>query len=335
MDTKKKIIIAVAGIIVVIVILLQVLKKDDPLGNVNIIQDKQSISGSDYKLFFKNIRFEDGPTDKYFSKSIANQFTIKFFKFLQRKFGKMSFEDHLKAVEDYLNSTMDPKRAADMFALYKKFALYERSLMDTSKKWPTPKSPEDMIKYLQDVQEYRRSYFGRELADDLFGTMVKTQEYGIRKNSIVNDKNLYGEDKEKKLKDLKSQMWGNDAATVDSDMKPYDQYQEKLQVYDRDLSELPDAEKQQRIKEYRNQFFTPEVVTRLEKVDEQLASEKSNEEEYRRREQKIIADPNLTPEQKDSQLMYLQNEMFGEEADAFRRREAIRQGLENMKGTDR
>ncbi|HNR89544.1 MAG TPA: lipase secretion chaperone [Spirochaetota bacterium] len=331
MDKKKKIIIAAAGILIVVIILIQVLKKDDPMGAVNIIDGSQKIDAEDYKLFFKNIRFEDGPTDKYFSKSIANQFTIKFFKFLQRKFGKMSFEDHLKAVEDYLNSTMDPRRAAEMYALYKKFAQYERSLMDTSKKWPTPKSPEDMIKYLQDVQEYRRSFFGKELADELFGTMVKTQEYGIRKNAIVNDKNLYGEEKEKRLKELKSKMWGADASAIDSELRPYDQYQEKLSVYDRDLSELPEAERTNRIKEYRNQFFTPEVVARLEKVDEQLANEKQAEEEYRRREQRIIADPNLTPEQKDSQIMYLQNEMFGEEADAFRRREAIRQGLEEMK----
>ncbi len=298
---------------------------------LNIIGSSAKISAQDIHLNMKGIQFEPDTIGKLFSSSAATPFTVKFFKFLQRRFKDMDFDAHLRAVEEYLNRTMDPRRAAEMFDLYKRFCNYEKGLLEAAKGWTTPGTPKDALKYLRNVQEYRRTFFGNELADVLFGAQVKHQEYSIRKQEIIDRKDLYGADKEKQIQKLRGEMWGDDAATIDNNLRPYDQYQEKLAVYNKDLEELNETDRKEKIREYRERYFSPEQVARLEKVDEQLEGEKRTEGEYRTKERKIMSDPNLDPQEKEQKIQELQNELFGEEADAFRRRETIRKAEEAFK----
>ncbi len=297
----------------------------------SIIGDNVKISAQDIHLNLKGIKFDNDAIAKHFSGSVVTPFTVKFFKFLQRRFRDMDFDAHLRAVEEYLHRTMDPARAAEMFELYKRFLDYEKKLSETARKWPMPTTSQEAIQYLRNVQKYRRDFFGNEIADVLFGAQVKHQEYSIRKQSIIADNNLYGKDKEKLINKLRRDMWGEDGNTIDNSMRPYDQYREKIAMYDKDLSELDENTRKEKIKEYRREYFSPEIVERLDKVDEQLEMEKKSEADYRAKEQKIMSDPNLTAQQKEEKILELQNEMFGEDADAFRRREAIRKAEEAFK----
>ena len=107
--------------------------------------------------------------------------------------------------------------------------------------------------------------------------------------------------------------------------------QEKLKIYDRDLSEIPsDDARQEKIREFRKEFFAPEIVQRLNEVDLQLEQEARREEIYRQREKTLQENPDLTGEQKTTRIRQLQDEMFGEEADAFRRSETMRIEREKM-----
>ncbi|HPJ38316.1 MAG TPA: lipase secretion chaperone [Spirochaetota bacterium] len=329
----KKHIIAAVGITLIVLIGYSLLNRggSDSLPREQIIDRNQRISSADIKKAFKRIRFSNENVPQYFSERVVNPFTIRFFKFLQRKFGNMSFEDHLRAVQEYLNSTMDARKAEEMFALYKKFSLYEKSLIDMSKTWPRPRNAQEALKYLQTIQDYRRDYFGNAIADELFGLMVKNQEYRLRKGAVLNDKSLYGKEKEKKMQEVREEMWGDDADTVDNSMRPYDRYREKLTAYSKDLSELSGEQKSAKIKEFRQAYFPPDVVTRLEQVDVQLANERQAEEQYRVQEQKIQSDPNLNQDEKEEKIKELQDTTFGDQAEAFRRRETIRKSLEERR----
>ncbi len=333
MIMDKKHIIAAVGITLIVLIGYSLLNRggSDSLPREQIIDRNQRISSADIKKAFKRIRFSNENVPQYFSERVVNPFTIRFFKFLQRKFGNMSFEDHLRAVQEYLNSTMDARKAEEMFALYKKFSLYEKSLIDMSKTWPRPRNAQEALKYLQTIQDYRRDYFGNAIADELFGLMVKNQEYRLRKGAVLNDKSLYGKEKEKKMQEVREEMWGDDADTVDNSMRPYDRYREKLTAYSKDLSELSGEQKSAKIKEFRQAYFPPDVVTRLEQVDVQLANERQAEEQYRVQEQKIQSDPNLNQDEKEEKIKELQDTTFGDQAEAFRRRETIRKSLEERR----
>lgn len=333
MIMDKKHIIAAVGITLIVLIGYSLMNRggSDSLPREQIIDRNQRISSADIKKAFKRIRFSNENVPQYFSERVVNPFTIRFFKFLQRKFGNMSFEDHLRAVQEYLNSTMDARKAEEMFALYKKFSLYEKSLIDMSKTWPRPRNAQEALKYLQTIQDYRRDYFGNAIADELFGLMVKNQEYRLRKGAVLNDKSLYGKEKEKKMQEVREEMWGDDADTVDNSMRPYDRYREKLTAYSKDLSELSGEQKSAKIKEFRQAYFPPDVVTRLEQVDVQLANERQAEEQYRVQEQKIQSDPNLNQDEKEEKIKELQDTTFGDQAEAFRRRETIRKSLEERR----
>lgn len=330
MKNKKMLVTLLSLMLLVLAYLIHTRNDSGDLGS-DIIGDNVKISAQDIHLNLKGIKFDNDAISKHFSGSIVTPFTVKFFKFLQRQFRDMDYEAHLRAVEEYLHRTMDTARAAEMFELYKRFLAYEKGLAETARSWPMPTTSKEAIEYLRNVQKYRRDFFGNDVADILFGAQVKHQEYSIRKQNIIADKNLYGKDKEKLISKLRQDMWGEDGATIDNSLRPYDQYREKLAIYEKDLSELDENSRKEKIREYRQQYFSPEIVERLEKVDEQLALDQKTEQDYRAKEQKIMSDPNLTAQQKEEKILELQSEVFGEEADAFRRREAIRKAEEAFK----
>jgi lipase chaperone LimK len=112
------------------------------------------------------------------------------------------------------------------------------------------------------------------------------------------------------------------------DTNPYNRYQIKLQSYRKDLSELGEKEREIKIEEFLKEFFTQDQIKRLHEVDDQIIKEKQNMERYRAAEQKILDLKDMPQEEKNKRIKSLQDEFFGKEAEAFRRREVMRKGLE-------
>jgi lipase chaperone LimK len=304
--------------------------KDVP---VNIVSSGRNVSVKDAKMFLKGFPAQSANEDprKYFSRDIVNLYTIRFFKFIQHQMEFTTREQHLEAVKKYLYSVLDPQKADEMFALYEKFLDYEIGLREKTKSWTQPRTTDELLKYLQTIHNYRREIFGTDEADAMWGAEVKAREYSIRKNGIMLDKNLYGAEKEKKIGSLKEEMWGNDAASIEdppqTDPEKFASYQEKQAIYQRDLQELPEDQRLEKIKEFRKDFFSPEQISRLEKVDEDLEAEKRKETDYYAREKEIINDSSLDDNKKAESVKELQNHVFGDEADAFRRRMNIRNNV--------
>ncbi len=291
-----------------------------------IISKDSKITVRDMKEYFSENQFMSGTENpnKYFSQSIANPNTVKFFKYLQIHIKANSLDDHLKEVDKYLHSLMEPARADAMFALYKKFCNYEIELLDKVQKWPHPKNSDELIRYLQDVHEYRRSVLGAETADAMWGVEVKGQEYNIRKGAIVHDANLYGVEKEKKLSLLKDETWGTGPENIEgppqTDPEKFASYQEKQAIYQKDLQELPAEQRLEKIKEFRKEYFSPDQLARLAQVDAQLEADKKREGDYYAREKAIMNNPGMTNDTKEEAIRELQDNTFGEEAEALRRR---------------
>jgi len=325
--STRQIVFIIAMITVVLLIFQLAGKQDDiSIDSKQVIPESREITMEDIKINYSSINFEDEGVDKYFSKDIINSYTIKFFKHLQRKYKDMPLEEHLETVRKYLLSIMNKDRAESIFALYKKFTMYEIELADEMKNWETPKNSEDMLRYLQNLQDFRRQYYGDEIADLLYGAQVKAKDYQIRRSAIMKNDELYGAEKEKKLQELNSKMWNDSNDPMSAMREPYEQYQEKLEIYHKDLNELAGTTKERKIDEFRKEFFTPEVIERLEKVDQKLSAEKDTEEKYRAAAQNVRSNPNFTASQKEKKIEELQKQYFGEEAEAFRRREAIKEG---------
>jgi len=170
----------------------------------------------------------------------------------------------------------------------------------------------------------------RETADALFGAEVKEKEYFLRREMIIADPALYGRDKERRLDKLKSDMWEGEAIPIGEDDIPYNRYQLKMQLYAKDLAGLGEKERKLKIEEFRKEFFTREQIGKLRNADARMAGEKETLKRYREAEKKILEARDMPRVQSKQKINALQDEYFGEEADAFRRAEAIRKGLEKQ-----
>lgn len=323
---KKKIIITALVILVVCLAGYIFYSKHSEEVPVGIIGSDQKIKIQDIKMFLRGFPAQSVDEDprKYFSGDIVNLYTVRFFKFIQTQIGFSSKEQHLKAVKAYLYSVLDSDKAEEMFALYEKFLDYEIEIHEKAKSWGEPKNAEDILRLLQTIQDYRRDIFGADVADAMWGAEVKAREYSIRKGVITSDRNLYGVEKEKRIAALKEDMWGADAGQIEdppeTDPEKYASYQEKQEIYQRDLQELPADQRLEKIREFRQEYFSPDQIARLEQVDEQMAAERKVEADYYAREKEIMNDSTLDDDRKAKAIRELQDNTFGGEADAFRRR---------------
>lgn len=270
---------------------------------------------------------------KIFAEGLINSYTtMKFFKHLEQKFkDSANLGEHLEQVRQYLFSEFSESEAQQLFETYQKFIECEMALADEFRSFGLVRTPEDAIEILKRIQDFRRERMGEELADQLFGADVKAQEYAFRRAAIVRDNSLYGPEKEALLKKLNTDMWGDDAEAVEAYPNEYSRYQEKLKIFDRDLAEITSEDaRQEKIREFRQQFFAPEVVQRLDEVDLQIARETQQETLYREKEKTLLENSALTEQQRTERIQRLQDEMFGEEAEAFRRSETMRIEREKM-----
>ena len=123
-------------------------------------------------------------------------------------------------------------------------------------------------------------------------------------------------------------MWDGEVISMVEDRNPHNRYHFKMQLYEKDISEMDEKARKYKVEEFRKEFFSKEQIKRLNEVDDQITKEKQDMERYRVAEQKILDLRDMPQEEKNKRIKSLQDEFFGKEAEAFRRREAMRKGLE-------
>ncbi|MGM0452066.1 MAG: lipase secretion chaperone [Thermodesulfobacteriota bacterium] len=265
--------------------------------------------------------------EQIFSDGLINAHTtIKYFKHLEHKFRKSTgLGEHLEKVKEFLFSNFSEKEARTLFDTYKQHLQCKMDLMEEFKSFTGARNAGEAIATLKRIQSYRRQQLGEELADKLYGAQVKAKEYALRRSAIITDETLYGAEKEKRLNQLNKDMWGDEAADVDERTRPYNRYQEKLKIYRKDLAEMDsEAKKQEKINSFRKQFFEPKTVERLNAIDRRMAEKETREQKYQQKAEQIRDNAELDKTQKKEKIRQLQQETFGEDAEAFRRREDIR-----------
>ncbi|MCJ7546863.1 MAG: lipase chaperone [Deltaproteobacteria bacterium] len=328
---KKKIIALAVGVAMILVLLMvfwhHVGEKRGFLGH--IIDRGYQAKLQDSELDYRRENFRNEKVKEDFSSDIVNEHTVNFFLFLDDICkSSVDLADNLEKARQYLYSVLPPETADKMLKLYEIYLNYQIGLQDKMKELGMTT---DLLDNLSKLQDYRRAVFGKENADIIFGASVEAQEYAIRRNAIVYEDNLYAAQKEQLLKELNSDMWG-DELTADADVPAYTRYQKKLQFYKRDMAELrTEEEKQTFLQHLRMEVFDPVQRQRLEQVDRAIAEEKMIKEQYLAKEREILNDPNLSEKEREKRIRELQDATFGEEADAFRRGQAIEKGAQQFK----
>jgi hypothetical protein len=283
MTKKKKILISIVIAAVVVFTISRL------IGYLNHRHDKaQEAYLEKHYIFDKNFQTGQGNIDssrnKYFSHGIVTAETLNLFRSLEQKFAEKSIHElseHFNKVKQYLNSQFGESEAKKLFEIYQKYLECQIKISNDSKYEVKTPDPQHLLSLLYTVQNFRREKLGKETADTLFGNDVKEMEYSFRRAIIIGDNTLYGKEKESRLQKLKADMWDGDALSMLEDNNPLNRYLLKMHLYQKDLSELGEKEREIKIEEFRKEFFTQEQIKRLHEVDAQIAREKQNMERYR------------------------------------------------------
>jgi lipase chaperone LimK len=328
---SKKNLLTFAVIIFMVVIVINVITNIFSSDETEYISGgSDELSYSDVRDYLKKVDFKDIKSREYFKDNLINKYTLKFFKFLQETFKEMNYDQHLEAVRKYLYDSMDSDSADKLLEIYKVFLEYENRLASELNNMKDLNTTEDFLGILLKMRKMQVEMFGEKNADIIFGASLKSQEYPIRRAGIVNDPALYGKEKEDKIKKLNAEMWGKDAEDIENNRKPYTRYTEKIEAYSKDLSEMGESDKALRIKEFREEVFSPEIVQRLEEVDSLMDAEKQKELSYMSAYSDIENNSELSDKEKQDMIFKLQNNTFGEEADSFRRRLDMEAGKKDL-----
>lgn len=331
--TIKKISI-VAVIIIGFAVIINILSDSISMRNDDYISNSsENIKYKDVKEYLAKVDFGTSDNADLFKSGAVNKYTLKFFKYLQSRYKEMELGEHFESVRKYLYTIMDSGEADKLLELYKKYVEYENLLATELNKAGELKTTEDFLNVLKKMKSLQVELFGKENAEIIFGAMMKAQEYPIRRGGIINDSTLYASEKEKRLKKLNSDMWGDEGSDVENSRRPYVAYTETLSIYSRDMSEMSDAQKNEKISEIRKNIFPPDVVQRLEEVDGNLEAEKQRDEQYKKEYGEINNNSELSSDEKNSRIRALQDRVYGEEADSVRRMENISKGKEELKKT--
>jgi lipase chaperone LimK len=352
----RKRVMAAVGLVFLVVIALSIVTREtdsdsdylfDANSKITLKDVEQAKRPARFPAFDEDFNFADeeseNPVEAKHSeatpKTRINRFmaelnhnTLKYFRYLHRSYEKSKdLDEHLEKVLEHLRYQLSEEDAMHALKVYREYLQCEIDLAAESAHWTQPTNPREALEMLVKMQEYRRKVLGPVLADGLYGAEVKSGEYVMRRSIIAQDQDLYGSEKEQHIEQLNREMWGEEAETVNQKPKPYHRYREKLQLYAKDLGELSPEETKEKITEFRHTLFSAETISRLEEVDTQMERENRIEETYFQQESAVLNNPNLSAAEKEETLTSLQDEMFGDQAESFRRREAIRKGLERLK----
>lgn len=324
---NKKIVFLLPVLLVLAVIVVNVVSGIVGDADSKIISaPAENVSYQDVRDYLRKVDFNESNSREIFKNKIINNYTLKYFKFLQTRFKDMPLEDHLIAVKAYLYSSMEMKEADMLFEVYKKYIDYENMMAVELGKMDSINSTSDYLNVLRLMKKKQEDIFGKENAEILFGASIKMKEYPIRRSAIINDDNMYASEKEEKIKKLNKDMWGNDWENVENSKKPYVAYNEKLALYSKDFQGMSADDRSAKINEVRREIFPQEIVERLENLDRELEVEKGREDFYREKYDSIMNDGTLTASQKQERIYSIQSEIFGENAELIRRREKIEAG---------
>lgn len=331
MPGKKNLLLSAAVIGACLIILNVLLRSTGHDVEEYVSPSADKISYDDVKDYLKKIDFSKIKESGYLSSGrTVNRHTIRFFKYIQNMFKDKSYDEHIAAVMEYLVSVMDPAEAQKLVEYYKKFLKYEDEAAALISSEGEMSSAEDYLQLLAKIKKIQTKYFGIDDAEILFGAEIKAQEYPVRRGAVIYDKNLYGKDKEAQIAELNRDMWGDQATEIENSRKPYIKYQDKLSIYDKDLQEMDEASRSEKIREFREGIFPPDVVERLDKVDKILAAESEQNRAYKSGFEKITGDTSLNETEKQQKIIELQNSIYGDQAESIRQIEDIEKGKREL-----
>ncbi len=206
-----------------------------------------------------------------FKDSVINNHTLQVAAMIQSEFSDSldvnsdNLWAHYNQVEEFLQAQLDDQAKVDEFLdFYKKYIAYEMAQVNDpySFQVKTPENPEEAIRLNNEKLRYQRDVFGREVADTLWGDEARMHEYKMKELEILRAESYSPQVKEQLIKDLREQTFADGNGQQDTDYN-YQLYL-KLAIHSDDLSRMTEGERNEKIREFRNEIFPPDELKFLD-----------------------------------------------------------------------
>ncbi|MBF0397725.1 MAG: hypothetical protein HQK78_13180, partial [Desulfobacterales bacterium] len=234
-------------------------------------------------------------------------------------------DDFLSKVREHLMKEFSSETVEKIMKIYTLYLDCELELQQAMLAWEQPKNEQGWINLSNKIYEFRKTKLGNDLGEGLFGYQHKTVLFDIMTDKIHKDKSLYGSEKEKKIQMIAAKIFGDAADSFLSDKNDETAYQQKLQLYKKDMDEMTEDEKRKKLRAIREEFFSTEDVKEMELAEEKIEKEKNRDQSYDLKKNEILKDQNLSKTEKEEKIKRIQDEIYGEMASEIRRGEEFSQ----------
>ena len=228
-------------------------------------------------------------------------------------------------IEVFLNSNYPAPGNKHLAEIFGKYLEYEEFMKAT----PISSDLKDKERFEQ-VQKYRRKFFGEKDAKLVFGyEEAKTEYTDALSTFLQSTKNDKFDSRQKAYETLRKNNLGQYYNQVVSLESPFDKYQMELNLKSSDLSKLNESQNKEQVKEMRTKYFGKEANLRMEKVDEEIKVRDQKMNQYKKDETKFLSEnAGLSEKDKQKKLQEFREKNLGkEEAENYTRMET----LENYK----
>jgi len=216
-----------------------------------------------------------------FKDSAINQHTLHISTIFQTKFSD-SLENlnlHFRQVEKYLTTELmgDRAKIVDFLSFYRDFTEFTlEQNNDPQPLWlENPETIDATIRLNQAKQQYRRTVFGQDIADKVWGQELKNFEYKMSAMNIIRDDN-YGagmEIKNQLMAGLHAEYWAEGEQSASEQQNT--QFYIKLASYGDALLNMTNEERLEKINEFRSEIFSPQENQRMADIEKEMKIEGS------------------------------------------------------------
>jgi len=249
--------------------------------------------------------------------SLREHMHSMYFKFRNAK-GRDAF---LELIREDLKKDFPPETARKLMDIFEAYMDCEIKLQERLITYDEPKNEEDMLFIANDVFAFRVEQLGEDLAERLYGHEHKITKYKILNKKIYEDDLLYGAEKEMQLRLLAEEIFGDNADDNVYDKTGESLFREKLSLYQKDFGEMDEQEKKEKIREFRLEYLSPEVVDRIETAESIITADRQRDLDYSHKMEVILNDPEFLEDEKQERIRALQEDLYGDRANEIRRGE--------------
>lgn len=261
----------------------------------------------------KEVSFQD-QYNLYFDRDFD---LLSFLEKMRFKFqNSNNLGEHLDSVYAYLSDNYDENKASFIFKIYSQFVKCDEELLLKLQFIPTAYDKDDIFEKLDYVESFRKNYLGAELYDVLYQDSISEKKYIFEKSSILGDDSLYASQKQDLLKELESKYGYEPQKRTN-----YEQYREALLLNKKDLKDLTSLERENAIKDLRNQYFSKEVLERRAILFQKDFQYAEKVEQYETEKAQVLTEENLSDKEKEKALLDLASSVFSD--NEFKRYERV------------